>query len=620
MGVVHKLKEEVITFIIEQKRDHPKMSCRKLADLTSQTFETVISKSSVNTILKNHQLSNSVGRPSGSVAKSKKFKIPTVKKQQIGSDLKKLGFEPEAPTQPKNIPNPSNAVEDKGLKLIPDSIEKSSELCSKGALSEKPELLKAKNQPIKIDAREEKFIGQLGAWRTEKELNKGVLRDAMGSVFLKAAQWDISDESLLGAVLKNHIAHTSLDMFNKMCDAFSVLRLLGMVRTADIDQYKNYGLWNLDNIFSTPNKESLAWAHGFKLPADLVMRYLSEQNQMFLEVSGINVILDDKREFFLDARLTSIWSKAPSSQWSWPLNKTMSMLSRHFISNNEPLVLLAPLNETNSFSELCDVIKIFENIEKIPIIKVSVLNQEQKPIAEFTTIPNKRRLFLIGFYPWHNEFENITRNSLNEEKIPYHHKPLDRILYYSEASTSIITRSSDESACHHRTITLFDEEKRLIMTILTNWRIEEAGNIVEYYLSRWPNLEESPALEGLKNLRAIGPESKPNPGVIGGSMMEKVREFSSIWDIFNDFGNGLDGYVRRHYLPDQHINSNINHLISNIYNLEGYLCKHSNFLQVTFKTPTGYAYKKDLDRAICIINENYTLQRDGIRVFLARIS
>ena len=57
MGVVHKLTDEVIAFIVQQKQSNPKISCRSLAQITSSKFQMDVSKSSINTILKNSNLS-----------------------------------------------------------------------------------------------------------------------------------------------------------------------------------------------------------------------------------------------------------------------------------------------------------------------------------------------------------------------------------------------------------------------------------------------------------------------------------------------------------------------------------------------------------------------------------
>ncbi len=63
MGVIHKIKPEVLEFILKKKKALPQISCRKLAVLVSEKFRIKLSKSSVNKIFKQKKLSMPVGRP-----------------------------------------------------------------------------------------------------------------------------------------------------------------------------------------------------------------------------------------------------------------------------------------------------------------------------------------------------------------------------------------------------------------------------------------------------------------------------------------------------------------------------------------------------------------------------
>jgi hypothetical protein len=62
MGVIYKLNTEIKNFILEQKKNQPALSCRKLAALAQEKFQIKISKSSINSIIKEAGLSMPVGR------------------------------------------------------------------------------------------------------------------------------------------------------------------------------------------------------------------------------------------------------------------------------------------------------------------------------------------------------------------------------------------------------------------------------------------------------------------------------------------------------------------------------------------------------------------------------
>ena len=62
MGIIHKLRPEIIEFIVQQKKSNPGLSCRGLTSLINVKFQIKVSKSSVNEIIKEAGFSQPVGR------------------------------------------------------------------------------------------------------------------------------------------------------------------------------------------------------------------------------------------------------------------------------------------------------------------------------------------------------------------------------------------------------------------------------------------------------------------------------------------------------------------------------------------------------------------------------
>ncbi|MBM3246499.1 MAG: hypothetical protein FJZ13_04145 [Candidatus Omnitrophica bacterium] len=62
MGITHKLNPEIKSWILEKKRDNPRLSCRGLASLAEENFKVKVSKSSINWLFKEAGLSLPVGR------------------------------------------------------------------------------------------------------------------------------------------------------------------------------------------------------------------------------------------------------------------------------------------------------------------------------------------------------------------------------------------------------------------------------------------------------------------------------------------------------------------------------------------------------------------------------
>src|ERR1044071_9307060 len=84
MGVIYKLKENVIDYIVQTKKENSQISCRQLAKAASDKFQVDISKSSVNSVIKVARLSSPIGRRAArNVQSSKKFEIPSERKKQL---------------------------------------------------------------------------------------------------------------------------------------------------------------------------------------------------------------------------------------------------------------------------------------------------------------------------------------------------------------------------------------------------------------------------------------------------------------------------------------------------------------------------------------------------------
>lgn len=74
MANYYKLTEEIKTFILHQKIADPNLSCRKLVNLIFEHFQVKLSKSLINTVIKENDLSKPVGR--GRIKKRIIFRQP----------------------------------------------------------------------------------------------------------------------------------------------------------------------------------------------------------------------------------------------------------------------------------------------------------------------------------------------------------------------------------------------------------------------------------------------------------------------------------------------------------------------------------------------------------------
>lgn len=91
MGVVYKLKKEIVEFILEQKKKDAKISCRTLSEIVQKEFHVEVSKSSISDVLKEFNLSSPRGRRCLPKKKKEKFQIPDYRKEELFSLKKEDG-------------------------------------------------------------------------------------------------------------------------------------------------------------------------------------------------------------------------------------------------------------------------------------------------------------------------------------------------------------------------------------------------------------------------------------------------------------------------------------------------------------------------------------------------
>jgi len=85
MANPYKLKPEIKQFIIEQKRTNPGLSCRSLIPLIREHFQINLSKSLINNVIKQNNLSGPVGRRriKEPIIFKQPFEIHIVRKEEL---------------------------------------------------------------------------------------------------------------------------------------------------------------------------------------------------------------------------------------------------------------------------------------------------------------------------------------------------------------------------------------------------------------------------------------------------------------------------------------------------------------------------------------------------------
>ncbi len=176
MGVIYKLREEVVHYIISQRQSNPLASCRQLAESASEKFGLHLSKSSVHDVLKE----SGINTPRGRKPKNK-FEIPLEKKKQI-----QVGF-----SQVKLILPPAQEP----AKAIEGTVHSPSDNHPVN-LADPPVIDTASSQPEPAVQKTPEISSEyIGA----------------GKIFLKAALWDLgiySEDTIKESDWKYYLTYT----------------------------------------------------------------------------------------------------------------------------------------------------------------------------------------------------------------------------------------------------------------------------------------------------------------------------------------------------------------------------------------------------------------------------
>src|SRR3989338_1135269 len=229
MGVIYKLKSDVVDYILKQKRNNPAVSCRGLVFSVKEKFKCEVSKSSINNVLQEAQLSSPVGRRS-LLPGAKKFSIPETREKDLFDKNLKEKFNFEDKVQPKKPQSPP--VKERALVKV--KLDKA---------PAPPEMSKKKLKQFPDDVLRPKLV--LEKPKTSLEhipRDKGAYYDGMGSFFLKAAEWLLCEYSIMGRVLSNYLSGYTHEQINNIAEAILYLEAFNIKEPTEIIKYQGQGL------------------------------------------------------------------------------------------------------------------------------------------------------------------------------------------------------------------------------------------------------------------------------------------------------------------------------------------------------------------------------------------
>ena len=164
------------------------------------------------------------------------------------------------------------------------------------------------------------------------------------------------------------------------------------------------------------------------------------------------------------------------------------------------------------------------------------------------------------------------------------------------------------------------------MVILTNCADKAPTDILEAFLRRWPNLDMGPAGRALYTagipIPASGGAGEAGGGYVhlplGHPAPPPEEDQDLLWQaksgasvIFQDWGNALNRYCRKHFFGKEFYDSDITRLVSTFYSLSGYYVPQDRALLVFLRPSAAYSCFTELQRAVQLVNEGGIIDPRG---------
>ncbi|MDP3142576.1 MAG: helix-turn-helix domain-containing protein [Candidatus Omnitrophota bacterium] len=651
MGVIYKTKGQIKDFILEAKKADSNLSCRQLAPLIQEKFGISLSKSTINNLFKAANLSAPVGRKS---LKEKAVLLAVEQPKPVVEEMPELA--PTAPSQPLLsteklilIEAPKEPVKEPIKEPVVESIIESVIITPPPALEPKiapppepvslppapaPEPEKKAPEPQIIPEKppEEKpapmpFIPKPVVIKEDTiksvpvvvpevsqpiEIKEDEILDGLGCFFLKAAEWQLSGDPILGGLLRKYLTQANPEELNLNSEILLYLEAFGLSDWKAFEQYNQKGLWVVNQAPAKKSPESLLkFADSLKRLRGLSLALFNEYNQYFSEIRYLKITLEDGSVFYLDPQLRTLWqdSNIPENL-AVTSYKTNTYVKKLFQENSQ-IFILQTVPGSNAFAKvLSEFIWSFEGLAGKNIQKVGLYNLKREEVERIEDPPGARRYFIAGFWPWQEEGMRLIREDLRIVK-SFVMPEQGREIYYSENATNISQPIGNKRVTLRvgliRDSALGWPKSGVLTNIPIEW--QSMQEVIMAYLRRWPNQEEGyqdlvkrSSKFGLKLSGSTGWESsraETQPQVEYSLSLASTDLRTNL----NSLLLALNNLCQRNFFPRGYDRVDFATMQKRFYLIAGQIERRNNFLKITLIPPRNYAFLADLIYAANRLNE-----------------
>jgi hypothetical protein len=698
MGSVHKLKPEILNFILASKQDNSVLSCRNLTHLVFDKFQIKVSKSSINSIFKANNLSMPIGRRQKQ--KKRKFNMPvlpviegskaitvvaqtkviedktinatgelSVKSQEeervraevrLSSEKQRLKTEDEtrkrvleeasqAAMENKRLEEESRKLEEARLhdlakEVAENNKRKQEELLSKRLEEESRKLEEArlhdlakevaennKRKQEELRKLEEEKAAQEAELKTEKERwirlaeaeQKSKQQIQSEEVVLPKIEFTASEILPESRVCSGAILLKALDCliggskeinaaFSRVTgdspeDSLHLTEALIFKSLFDKDNFSALG----DLIGVQYSQEELDnYYVQIKQLKDIKLDTAKVISNVFTEAKGVAVHFIDGGVIHLDGQLHSSW---PTFRFPYDFSSTVydlkNNLKRYFFQDQR-LVLFSAFG----YDVLPkDFFTLVSNMSKDnQLVKLVLFGNELNELESVPLNHENRCPLVFGLWPW--QFTSSRKVRKIGEFSLKHVASIDQDMYLGEIEIDLLRVSLNQSLSFKGCAIKTNPSEKIRLVVLSTDAQMSLEELASAYLSHWPNFEE--AFQDFSRKIELFTYSDNEQKFIPKERFQIITEGSDLelGDIFINYIQMLDLYLRWHFLPSEHTEKDFTFTSQNFYNIPVNLIAGEGKVIAKIQIEPNYKFIKDLEYLIRRLNERQINLVNGARL------
>ncbi len=430
MGVVYKLRQDIIDFIVQTKMADPSLSCRKLVGVIKAQFGVDVSKSSVNGVIKEFQLSGPIGRYPRFKA-PKYFAIPKDKKTTLLNNVQPFLSEVSDPIQLLSTEVSSEEMSSQDI-VIERSVQEAVETESLVVPQElvEPLTLRADllqwSEPVQGDPDLAGAVFENMAREQAREASNAPLSVWLGDLGMSygrlgaAALWftfkSVCIRGCLGDLIARTLGSLPGGVTSQDCEVLFFTDLFGEHRPG-FESNDLRTLWRLSGLDDSQGRALMEKAESLDSNKTLCTTIATELAIAFTPVRYFRLLTEKGERFYVDAYSMTLHHEfidAGQVSAQLPIFMGIERAVDRLMTNIEPFI--SEVTSAGLTPQLVRFVQLMGGFGEDSLISVEVIGDNDIKCAEFSSVPLMRRDFILRVRLNQHEMSRIDYEMIENTK------------------------------------------------------------------------------------------------------------------------------------------------------------------------------------------------------------